>query len=102
MILLSVTLEKCSGCAIMKDGKIIYSSSEERFSRIKADSSFPKKSILNGLEISKISPEKIDKVLISGFELSLYAPLFNLYSKLNVDDQIKLMKEYWEHKIITQ
>ena len=100
MILLSVTLEKCSGCAIMKDGKIIYSSSEERFSRIKADSSFPKKSILNGLKISKISPEKIDKVLISGFELSLYAPLFNLYSKLSVEDQIKLMKEYWEPKLL--
>ena len=48
MILLSVTLEKCSGCAIMKNGKILYSSSEERFSRVKSDSSFPKKSILPG------------------------------------------------------
>jgi predicted NodU family carbamoyl transferase len=45
MKILSITLEKCSGCAIMIDDKIIFSSSEERYTRIKSDSSFPRKSI---------------------------------------------------------
>ncbi len=100
MILLSVTLEKCSGCAIMKNGKILYSSSEERFSRVKSDSSFPKKSIFNGLKILGLKSADIDLVLISGVELSLYAPLFNLYSSLSVEDQINNMKEYWEPKLL--
>ena len=101
MILLSVTLEKCSGCAIMKNGKIIYSSSEERFSRIKADSSFPKKSILNGLKISKISPEKIDKVLISGFELSLCSSL-QFIIKIECRRSNQINERVLGTKIITQ
>ena len=45
MKILSITLEKCSGCAVLIDDKIVFSTSEERYSRIKSDSSFPKNSI---------------------------------------------------------
>ena len=33
MKILAITLEKCSGSALMIDGKIIFSSSEERYTR---------------------------------------------------------------------
>ena len=49
MKVLALQLEKSSGCALMIDGKIIFSSSEERFSRIKSDSLFPKKSLRRGV-----------------------------------------------------
>jgi len=100
MKVLALQLEKSSGCALMIDGKIIFSSSEERFSRIKSDSLFPKRSIKAALDFAKIKAKDLDKVLICSTEITLYASLVNLYSSLNVKDQLRMMKEYWEPKLV--
>ena len=100
MKILALQLEKSSGCAIMVDGKIVFSSSEERFTRIKSDSSFPKQSIHFGLKIAGIKSQELDKVLICSKEVTLYASLVNLYSSLSVNDQLKMMKEYWEPRLV--
>lgn len=84
----------------MIDGKIVYATSEERFTRIKSDSSFPKQSIENGLKTAGISAKDLDKVLICSKEVTLYAALVNLYSSLSVSDQLRMMKEYWEPKLV--
>lgn len=100
MKILALQLEKSSGCALMIDGKIIFSSSEERFTRIKSDSLFPKKSIKAALKYGKIKTKELDKILICSTEVTLYASLVNLYSSLDVKDQLKMMKLYWEPKLI--
>ena len=100
MIILAVQLERYSGCALMKNGKILFSSSEERFSRIKLDSSFPKLSILAALKKTGIKSKEIDKVLICSTKVTLYASLVNLYADQSVSDQLYLMKNYWEPKLV--
>ena len=95
MKILSVTLEKCSGCALMIDNKIVFSTSEERYSRIKSDSSFPKQSIIHALEFAKIEGNELDQVIICGNKLSLIPSLTNEYSTLDVNEQLRLMREYW-------
>lgn len=100
MKVLALQLEKSSGCALMIDGKIVFSSSEERFTRIKSDSLFPKKSIKAALDHAKIKAKELDKILICSTEVTLYASLINLYSSLNVKDQLRMMKLYWEPKLI--
>ena len=100
MKVLALQLEKSSGCALMINGEIVFSSSEERFTRIKSDSSFPKKSIMAALNFAKIKAAELDKVLICSTEVTLYASLVNLYSFLSVKDQLRMMKEYWEPKLI--
>ena len=71
MKILAITLEKCSGCAIFVDDEIIFSSSEERYTRIKSDSSFPKNSINDALEFSGMKGNDFDKVIICGNKISL-------------------------------
>ena len=100
MKVLALQLEKSSGCALMIDGEIVFSSSEERFTRIKSDSLFPKRSIKAALEYGKIKANELDKILICSTEVTLYASLVNLYSSLNVKDQLRMMKLYWEPKLI--
>ena len=100
MIILALQLEKSSGCALMKDGKILFSSSEERFTRVKSDSIFPKFSIAAALKTTNIKSKEIDKILICSNEVTLYASLVNLYSSLSVEDQIRMMKKYWEPKLV--
>ena len=95
MKILAVTLEKCSGCALLIDNEIVFATSEERYSRIKSDSSFPKQSILHALKFAKIEGNDLDQVIICGNMLSLIPSLTNEYSTLDVDEQLKLMKDYW-------
>ena len=94
MKILAITLEKCSGCAVLIDDKIIFSTSEERYSRIKSDSSFPKNSINDALSFTGLKGSDFDKIIICGNKLSLLAPLMNEYSTFSVDDQTRAMEEY--------
>ena len=95
MKILSVTLEKCSGCALLIDDEIVFSTSEERYTRIKSDSSFPLQSILHALKFAKIEGKDLDQVIICGNMLSLIPSLTNEYSTFDVDEQLDLMKNYW-------
>ena len=52
MKVLAITLEKCSGCAVLIDDKIVFSASEERYSRINSDYSFPQNSIYDALSFT--------------------------------------------------
>ena len=100
MKILSITLEKCSGCAILIDDKIVFSTSEERYSRIKSDSSFPKNSINDALSFSGLKGTDFDKIIICGNKLSVLAPLMNEYSTFSIDDQIRAMEEYWYPNLV--
>ena len=100
MKILAVTLEKCSGCAIFIDDAIVFSSSEERYSRIKSDSSFPLNSIKDGLNYTKLDGKDFDKVIICGNKISLIPSLINEYSSFSLDDQIKAMDEYWYPNLV--
>ena len=100
MKILAITLEKCSGCAVLVDDKIIFSTSEERYSRIKSDSSFPKNSINDALSFTGLKGTDFDQIIICGNKLSLLAPLMNEYSTFSVDDQIRAMEEYWYPNLV--
>ncbi len=52
-----------SAAALIKDGKVVAACQEERLSRIKNDSSFPKQSILFCLESTGISAEQIEAIV---------------------------------------
>ena len=100
MKILAITLEKCSGCAVLIDDKIVFSTSEERYSRIKSDSSFPRNSINDALSFLGLRGADFDKVIICGNRLSLLAPLMNEYSTFSVNDQIRAMEEYWYPNLV--
>ena len=100
MKILALTLEKCSGCAIFVDDKIVFASSEERYSRIKSDSSFPLNSIKEGLEYSGLRGQDFDKIIICGNKISLIPSLINEYSTFSLDDQLKSMEEYWYPNLV--
>ncbi len=52
-----------SAVALIEDGEIIYASQEERFSRIKHDSSFPKQALKNLLEFNNLKLKQIDHIV---------------------------------------
>ena len=52
-----------SSVALIEDGKIVYASQEERFSRIKHDSKFPKLALKNLLDFTKTEMKHIDYII---------------------------------------
>ena len=97
---LAVTLERCSGSALFIDDKIVFSSSEERYTRKKSDSLFPKNSITEALNSSNVKSDELDQVIICGNQLSLIPSILREYSTFSVNDQIHAMKEYWYPKLV--
>ena len=54
-----------SGACIFKNNKLLYSSTEERYSRIKNDNSFPRRSILECLNYAKIQLSDLEKITLN-------------------------------------
>jgi len=100
MKILGLTLGQCSGSSIFVDDKIVYSSSEERYSRKKSDESYPINSINDGLSYCNINPKDLDKVIIAGKAITLVPVLLRTFSNFSINDHMKAMKEYWYPKLI--
>ena len=54
-----------SGACIFKNNKLLYSSTEERFSRIKNDNSFPINSIKECLKFANIEILDLEKITLN-------------------------------------
>lgn len=55
-----------SGVVLLEDGRIVYAASEERFSRNKFHWGFPHQSLRNLLDTTRVAPDRIDAVAVSG------------------------------------
>lgn len=62
MIVLGIVNEGVSGASLIRDDKIVASAGEERFTRIKNDTSWPNRSINYVLESQKVSLDDVDYV----------------------------------------
>ena len=56
-------LDKDATASIVEDGRILYAAGEERFSRVKQQSGFPKKALEDALNYTNTSIDEIDKVV---------------------------------------
>ncbi|HXA94838.1 MAG TPA: carbamoyltransferase C-terminal domain-containing protein [Candidatus Dormibacteraeota bacterium] len=66
MIVLGITETHCATAAVLRDGRVIGCASEERFSRLKNDSGYPRQAIDALLRELRISPSEIDLVALAG------------------------------------
>ena len=100
MKILGITIGQCSGSSLFVNDKIIFSSSEERYSRKKSDESYPIHSINDGLKQCEINPNDLDKVVIAGTNISLVPIILRIYSSFSVEDNLRSMKEYWHPLLV--
>ena len=99
MIILGLYIGQCSSIAIYKNNKIIFATSEERFSRIKSDETYPLEAINQGLKYCNISADEIDNVVIGTIRTQLVPMLIRNLSNFSVEEHLKTMNEYWKPKL---
>ncbi|MEM3159497.1 MAG: carbamoyltransferase C-terminal domain-containing protein [Nitrososphaera sp.] len=100
MNLLGLTLGQTSGSAVFSGNKIVFSSSEERYSRRKSDEAYPYSSINDALKNCGISPKDLDKVVIAGKGITLMPVLLRTFSSFSVADHLAAMEKYWYPKLV--
>ena len=97
MYFLGINWEIISGSALLKDGHIVASVSEERFTRNKKEISFPKSAIKYCLQFVDNS-KTIDGVGIASLDCS-YPRLLYQSSNFSVSDFIREQHEVWYPQI---
>jgi len=99
MIILGINESHGASACLNIDGEIVAAVAEERFSRIKIDETFPRKSIDFCLDYTGIKPSDIDFVALASYDLN---PLYSVYKRncgFSVDDWIKEQELYWKPKL---
>jgi len=79
----------------MVGGEIVACVSEERFSRVKNDESYPLRSVEAVLTVGGVKPKELDLVVIAGERFDANAVLCHKYSKFSVKDRLKEQYQYW-------
>lgn len=96
MIILGIHDGHNATASIVKNGKILSSVSEERFTRLKNDAGYPQKAVDYVLTVNGIKPSEIDMVALSTKEqdpIGLRAKRDTLFK---ISDFVREMHEYWK------
>lgn len=88
-----------TSCALVKDGKLLYASEEERFSRKKNDGSLPLKSIKNCFKTLSLTINDIDQIYAATIPHRLIKEKFFRYTLNQFPNSNKLFFETGINKI---
>lgn len=100
MIVLGISEAHDAHACIMIDGKVIAAVAEERLTKLKCDSRYPRKAIESVLKISGVTPEQIDCVAFASNSSQLWHTIYNKHARFSVKDWIEECELYWKPKLI--
>jgi len=100
MIILGINEDHNGTAAIIKDGVVLACASEERFTRVKNDTEYPKKTIDSILQSTGIKPSQIDLVAFAGKYIDPLQMSIKRLTRYKISDYIKEMHEYWYNVLI--
>jgi len=96
MIVLGISEAHEAHACIVRDGELVAAIAEERLSRIKADSRYPRRAIDAVLKIAGIEPAEIDAVAFASRSDWLWQTLYNKHAMFSVQDWIDECEFYWK------
>lgn len=86
--------------ALSKDGLIVCAVQEERFTKRKNETGFPRKALRYLLDTYDLSNENVDLVAVSTIERNdINNILYPIDAVFSVEDYIRMMDEYWKPKL---
>ena len=95
MNILSIVWGPCATAALLVDGEVAASFSEERVSRIKNDDSYPYRAIEAVLKTGNVAPGRLNLVVFSGKNFPIKDILCHKWSRFSVYDRLREQHDYW-------
>ena len=99
MIILGISDSIESHACLVKDGVLLAAHAEERFSRLKADSGYPRNAIKEIFKLTGILPSEVDIVALAGYDNGVFQALYKPNALFNVSDWILQNELYWKPKL---
>ncbi len=96
MIVLGISESHEAHACVVRDGDLLAVMAEERLSRVKTDSRYPRRAIDSVLAIAGISPEEIDVVAFASKSDRIWQTLYNKHATFSVADWIEECDIYWK------
>lgn len=97
MIVLGIAMGEFASAALLRDGKLLGSSYEERFHRRKCYSGYPKKTIEYLLTENNIQPPKINKIMVMNqTQCGLEYAVVQRLSSFSIEDYVREAHEYYK------
>ena len=99
-VIIGVQIGITSGCAIYKNGEIIFAASEERYSQKKNDTAFPQEAIKDAMQYCQISQDEIENVILVSENMSPDHFLISRECSFSIQDYITEQKEYYAPRLL--
>lgn len=96
MIVLGINEDHNATAALIKDGMVLFAASEERITRLKNDTGYPKKTIDEALRITGIKPSEIDAVAFSCQNSDVSNLRTKRITNFKVADYVREQHEHWK------
>jgi carbamoyltransferase len=100
MLVLGINEDHNGSVALVRDGEVLATASEERFTRIKNDVGYPWEAIEFVLNECNISPDDCDRVVYSTEVQDPVALKIKRISRFTIKDYVREMHEYWRPKLL--
>jgi carbamoyltransferase len=88
-----------SGCAVYRNGRVEFAASEERYSRVKNDTSFPEAAITDAIQRCALAPESIERVVLVSTKMTPEHFLVRRESTFGVEDYLREQREYYHPRL---
>ena len=98
-VIIGVQIGSMSGCAVYKNGEILFAASEERYSGRKNDTAFPDSAIRDSLARCRLSRDNIEKVVLVSNAMSPEHFLVNRECKFSIEDYFWKQKHFYKPRI---
>lgn len=96
MIILGISEAHEAHACLLRDGELLGVIAEERLSRIKMDSRYPRRAIDSLLSQAGVDPKEIDVVAFAAKSDQLWHVLYNKHAKFTVHDWAEECDFYWK------
>lgn len=96
MIILGINEDHNATAALIKDGEVLYASSEERIERIKNEIGYPFKTIEEAFKKTGITAEDVDYVAYTCQKVDPIQLKIKRITRFRIPDYLREMNEYWK------
>lgn len=100
MIVLGISEAHDAHACIMIDGRVVAAVAEERLTKTKCDSRYPRRAIEAVLGMSGVTPEQIDCAAFAANSSQLWHTIYNKHARFSVKDWIEECEIYWKPKLL--
>lgn len=101
-VLVGIQIGITSSCAVVRDGRVVFASSEERYSQVKNDTAFPEAAIKDAISKAQVDPADVEAVVLVSRRMSPEQFLISREARFSIKDYLREQSDYYHPRLFDQ